>query len=131
MILEFNDGVRAVSYVLGLKESFPFIRMFLDDSDDAIVTHFLGTQKISLRELKKVNGALKNVVYKLAQRYPSMMPDDVSSSSSLAPPSKLRYEGEDLVSSAVFKLTQMVIHLQAATTAFIALAEQGSDINKA
>lgn len=130
-MLEFNEGPRAMSYVLGLKEAFPFIRSFLDDSDDAIVSYFLGTQKITLKDLKRLNGALKGVVYKLAQRYPSMMPENATSNTSVLAPKKIRYRGEDYITSAVFKLTQMVIHLQASTAAFIALVEQGSDINQA
>lgn len=122
MITITFDKDQYLDYRKSMEELFPFFRMFIADDVDAIITHMLSTNKLSLSDLRKVSDGLMSSIKKIAVKYPSKVPHSMDAK--LKIPKNLSYEGENLSYHIVFNLTHALIHLQACTATFIALIEE-------
>lgn len=62
-------GPRALAYLVLLRDTFPLIRMFLDDADDARICYLVTEKQIRVADLVRIVQVLETITKKLSQQY--------------------------------------------------------------
>lgn len=119
---DFSTGKKVKSFADGLQDTFPFIRAFLDDADDAEITFFISTREADLRILKNIQSALNKALTRLVKKYPNMVPPRLEMTKG--------YENEAVLAQGVARIIQMIVHLQGCVVAIIRVFEFGGDVDK-
>jgi hypothetical protein len=121
MQIAFTDP-KLAEYKRAMEDNFPLFRMFLTDEVDAIIMHFLSTEKMLLRDIYKLDKGLLEAVHKIAVKYPNKIPK--KSSQKVLIPKVLDYENENLNYHIVSNLTHMLIHLKAVTSTILTFIDK-------
>jgi hypothetical protein len=107
---DFHKGAQASQFVRTLKDAFPFFRMFLEDSQDAVITMFIHSSVASRYDLDVIEQGLDQAIHKITLRYPkALMPGAILQGD---------YEHELVMLQGVSRILQLLIHLHSVVTSF-------------
>lgn len=119
---DFCAGKKVSDFVQGLEDTFPFFRMFLDDSLDAEVQYFLHTKKADNSTIRALCAAIAQALERIRFKYPETIPPENGIINVQG-----RYEKEITFIMAIAHLVQMLIHLKASICAFAKVIEFGGN----
>jgi hypothetical protein len=118
-MIDFSTGKKVQSFADGLQDTFPFIRAFLDDADDAELNYFISAREADPASLKKIEKALDCALTRIVSKYPNMVPPSIEITKG--------YENEGVLGQSVARLIQMLIHLKGCASAFAKVIDLGGD----